>query len=209
MGMLAVLAMVGAIPLVTGGGLRDPAPAPVTMQAPAGPLLPSAARAPVQRRVAPRVVDMGQGRTATLKAAYAIEGAVLTRARYRFGPHAGISPLDLGIVTGPMSRPDRFGSLEGGASGRVASVRWEPGAVPPGMEGAEWFTNNHLIPATDAVRDALLAVRRGDRLRLEGYLVDVRAPGMAVWGSSERRDDVWCEIVLVTAAKAIAGGNPG
>jgi hypothetical protein len=77
--------------------------------------------------------------------------------------------------------------------------------LPAGWE--EQVTNNHLIPANQAVNEALLAVEIGARVRLHGYLVVVTGEGIAPWRSSTRRDDNTiiggCEIVLVTKVEIL------
>lgn len=65
------------------------------------------------------------------------------------------------------------------------------------------ITNNHLIPATPAVNNALMAVAIGDRVRLRGYLVTVTGNGILPWRSSTRRDDRGCEIILVTSVEVL------
>lgn len=65
------------------------------------------------------------------------------------------------------------------------------------------MSNNHLIPATKEVRDQILGLRRGETVRLVGYLVSMYSdrPGEPVYTSSLRRDDGGngaCEIMFVT-----------
>ena len=65
------------------------------------------------------------------------------------------------------------------------------------------MSNNHLIPATREVRDQILGFRRGETVRLVGYLVSMYSdrPGEPVYTSSLRRDDGGngaCEIMFVT-----------
>ncbi|MBM2576694.1 hypothetical protein JQC91_10300 [Jannaschia sp. Os4] len=201
MGMAAVLVAVAMIPVLVYG-IEDAPPPEVAVAAAALPhrFMPSASARPWQAPVAPVDVPLGHGKTAHLKQAYAIEGAVLTRRRHRLGPHSDISPLDLGIVTGPNAASDRMAHLRGGTAPRIALLRFAEGAPADLVRGPHpWFTNNHLIPATAAVRDALLAVGTGDRVRIEGFLADVTGMGLAPWRTSERRQDTWCEIVVVTA----------
>ena len=64
------------------------------------------------------------------------------------------------------------------------------------------FSNNHLIPATREVRDQIFGLRRGDKVRIIGYLVsayssDTHAEHLV---SSTRRDDTGdgaCEVIYV------------
>ena len=199
LGMVAMLVLAAMIPVMLHGVEEAPRGA-VAVDAAALPhrLHPPAPGRPWQVPVA-GTVDLGHGKAARLRHAYAIEGRVLTRRRHRFDAMADVSPLDLGIVTGRAAEAETFAHLHGSAVPRMALLRVSRDA-PGWMRArhAPWFTNNHLIPATDAVRAALLDLRPGDPVRLEGFLADVWEGGEAVWRSSERRDDTWCEIVVVT-----------
>ncbi|MEM9795850.1 MAG: hypothetical protein AAF919_05140 [Pseudomonadota bacterium] len=176
-------------------------PVPVLVDTAALPNMPApaVAGAPAQLPIKAKKVSLGHDKTATLTHRYVIEGAVLVTGRYSLSGHADISPLDLGIVTGPMAAPEYTRHMQATNGRRVSYLSWDKTALPDEVTGdADWFTNNHIIPSTDALRDALLAIEEGQHVRIEGYLVDVQAPGMLGWNSSEKRDDVWCEIILVT-----------
>lgn len=65
------------------------------------------------------------------------------------------------------------------------------------------MSNNHLIPATKEVRNQIISLRRGETIRLVGYLVRMHSdnPGDPVYVSSTRRDDGGngaCEVIFVT-----------
>ena len=60
----------------------------------------------------------------------------------------------------------------------------------------------HLVPSGPAVMSAMARARKGDVVRLNGYLVDIRADDGASWRTSMNRRDTGggaCEIVWVTA----------
>lgn len=66
------------------------------------------------------------------------------------------------------------------------------------------LSNNHLIPANDSARLKLWAVRRGDHIRITGYLVNVdghsKDGSTFVWHSSTSRNDTGdgaCEVIFV------------
>lgn len=69
------------------------------------------------------------------------------------------------------------------------------------------ITNNHLIPATPAMNDALMAIGIGSHVRIRGYLVSVTGDQIRPWRSSTRRDDGslvgGCEIILVTSVEVL------
>ena len=62
----------------------------------------------------------------------------------------------------------------------------------------------HMVPADDAVAAALAGLRRDDRVRIDGWLVQVEAGDGWRWRSSLRRDDSGggaCELVYVCAVR--------
>ena len=70
------------------------------------------------------------------------------------------------------------------------------------QEIARSSANMHMIPATDDVAAALAGVRKGDRVRIDGWLVEAHAADGWRWRSSTRRDDSGggaCEVVYVCA----------
>jgi hypothetical protein len=65
--------------------------------------------------------------------------------------------------------------------------------------------NNHIIPATVAVRDKVKKIKTGDYIHMTGYLVNINATGSDgstfYWNSSTSRDDSGdgsCEVFYVT-----------
>ncbi len=66
-------------------------------------------------------------------------------------------------------------------------------------------SNNHLIPADNAIKRKIKRLKKGDHVRIQGYLVNVDAENSAgkvyLWDTSVSRDDSGdgaCEIIYVT-----------
>ena len=66
------------------------------------------------------------------------------------------------------------------------------------------MANTHLIPASDNIRKAMRFARKGDTVKLDGYLVNVEALKdgtiKSTWHSSTSREDKGngaCEILYV------------
>ena len=58
----------------------------------------------------------------------------------------------------------------------------------------------HMIPATGEVARALAGIRAGQRVRIDGWLVEVQADDGWRWRSSTSREDTGggaCEVVYV------------
>lgn len=175
-------------------------------QLPALPLQASPDGSPAQTPVATMQVDLSEGFEASLLYGYVIEGLVVTRREYRFDATSAISPIDLGIVWGDLAEPGGMQDIEFSTSPRAVWAYARPDATLP----PNWLhqvTNNHLIPANQAVSEALLAIEVGAMVRLRGYLVDVTGNRISPWRSSTRRGDSTiasgCEIILVTDVEVL------
>lgn len=139
--------------------------------------------------------------TVTPLAHYSITAVVLGRERYRVDPGAKLAPVDLALGWGPMSVASTLNELRITQGGRFYEYRWkgEPPLEPE--EIVRHSANTHCIPANAEVRRQLLAVRRHERVSLEGFLVLVSNPSGWTWRSSLTRDDSGggaCELLWVT-----------
>jgi hypothetical protein len=134
---------------------------------------------------------------------YDVSGLVVSRARYWFGEQAAYCPVDLAIAWGPLTTTEKLSAVRYSQSNRWYWFRHN------GTNGVDnpmiirYSANNHMIPATGdkTVRRLLLGVRRGDRVRIRGYLVNVTDSKGRTLRTSRERDDTGagsCEIIFVT-----------
>jgi hypothetical protein len=80
--------------------------------------------------------------------------------------------------------------------------RWRAGPPIPPQEIAQSSANMHLIPSDATTAAALRAIRRGDRVRVDGWLVEAQSADGWRWRSSTSRGDTGagaCELVYVCA----------
>ena len=134
-------------------------------------------------------------------ASYEIRARVLSVERYRMGREADLSPLDFALGWGPMSDGAVLDRLSISQSNRWYQFRWE-GSPPidPALM-AKSSANTHLVPANESVKNRLLKVSKGEVVRLNGYLINVRHTDGWTWRSSLTRDDTGggsCELMWVT-----------
>ena len=142
--------------------------------------------------------------TTTLRplAGFSVEARVLSRRDYRFGRQSDLSPTDLALGWQRMADDEVLSHLDIHQSARAFNYSW---AKPPPLPRAEMIrstSNMHVIPASGAVAQALARVRTGDRVRIDGWLVEATAADGWRWRSSTVRDDVGdnaCEVVYVCA----------
>jgi hypothetical protein len=85
-------------------------------------------------------------------------------------------------------------------SNRWYHYRWQGAPPIPVDEIVRSSANMHMIPSSDTIAKELARVRKGDRVRIEGWLVEADAPDGWRWRSSLTREDSGsgaCEVVYV------------
>ncbi|MBP1710644.1 MAG: hypothetical protein H6Q49_846 [Deltaproteobacteria bacterium] len=134
-------------------------------------------------------------------ARYKIRAKVLSIERYRSGRWAELSPLDFALGWGPMSDNAITGQLNINQSNRWYHYSWRDAPpIDPALIVRN-SANTHLVPADDGIRSSLFKVRKGEIVRLEGYLINVSASDGGSWRSSLTREDSGansCELMWVT-----------
>ncbi|MDR7134902.1 hypothetical protein J2X06_002111 [Lysobacter niastensis] len=139
---------------------------------------------------------------ATLKplAGFSVEARVLSREDYSVGREADLSPTDLALGWGRMRDDDVLSRLDISQGGRFYSYRWADQPPLPPPEIVRSSANMHLIPANEAAAEALRRVRKDDRVRIDGWLVEAEAGDGWRWRSSTTREDSGagaCEVIYV------------
>jgi hypothetical protein len=144
------------------------------------------------------------------KQRYEIAGRVVLTDLYYTDGMSIVSPVDLSLIWGKLATdPKALKGISFQHYLRFGAFQWS-GAT--GVDAAMFkshFSNNHLIPSTDRIKQALTSVDAGDRVVLSGYLVNVtaspKAGGAAFYAeSSLTRDDTGagaCEIMYVTRVR--------
>jgi hypothetical protein len=140
-----------------------------------------------------------------LRAEFGLVARVLGRKDYRWDRWSALSPVDLALGWGPMSDPAVVSQIDIRQNGRF--YFWRVDELPiPRAQIEQSSANMHLIPARPDLLDELRRIEAGDRLRLNGYLVDVDRDDGSYWRTSMRRDDTGngaCELILVTAVERL------
>lgn len=180
-------------------------PAPAAGTTPRCPMPPrvSAGAAPLQSAV-PDALPAFELQAATLRplAGFSIDARVLSREDYSTGREAALSPTDLALGWQDMTDEAVLERLDISQSARWYHYRWRGEAPLPPREIARSSANMHMIPFDAATARALRGIRAGDRVRIDGWLVEAAAPDGWRWRSSLTRDDVGsgaCEVVYVCA----------
>jgi hypothetical protein len=132
-------------------------------------------------------------------ATFHIEARVLSKERYNFDKESKLSPIDLALGWGRMSDETILKEIDISQSGRW--YHWHVDQFPiPRQEIERHSANMHMIPVDEAVKDTLISMRKGEIVKLEGYLVRIDGKNGYVWESSLTRNDTGahaCEVVFV------------
>lgn len=170
---------------------------------PACPLPPrvTAGEPPLQTDVPDDVAPFAlQAATLTPLAGFSLEARVLSRENYRSGREAALSPVDFALGWQRMEEDAVIDALDIRQSSRWYHYRWRDQPPLPQDEIARSSANMHMIPGSDAIAQALADVRKDERVRIEGWLVEAKAEDGWRWRSSTRRTDTGggaCEVVYV------------
>lgn len=205
--LLVVAALVGAWRSPVGP--RPHVAEPVAGASAGCPMPPgvSAFSAPLQSPV-PAGLAAFRLKPATLQplAGFSVDARVLSREDYRSGRESDLSPTDLALGWGRM-RDDRvLERLDISQSSRWYMYRWSGDPPLPVDEIVRSSANMHIIPANDDVARALDRVHEGDRVRLDGWLIEADAPDGWTWRSSLSRDDSGsgaCEVVYACSLRTM------
>ncbi len=145
--------------------------------------------------------------TITLKASYRVRGVVVSKHNYGGGWNSIISPCDIALVWGDLLEDELHKKIRWSQSDRW--YYWHHGEDFPHDNSfiARYSSNNHIVPATPNLGSAANSLKRGDRVELVGYLVNVDArkqDNNFWWRSSMSVDDTGdgsCELIYVTGLK--------
>ena len=146
---------------------------------------------------------------------YDIEALVVSTHDYK-GNSVGtaLSPKDLALAWGTVAEHNKDVDFHWKQSNRWYYWRvdtpQELGVAGGELRIIRQLSNNHIIPANEEIRQKVSYIRRGDHVRLQGYLVNVngrKADGSTFrWYSSTTRTDTGdgsCEVFYVTSVEWI------
>ncbi len=123
---------------------------------------------------------------------------------YTDDEQAKFSPIDYAVSWGLFAQPEIARHITVNQYNRY--LNWKMDRVPVPIEQAKQMVfNMHIIPANPQIAKAIKQVKRGDLVRLQGELVEVRDKDL-VWKSSLTPTDTGdgaCEVFRVSSIKWI------
>lgn len=166
---------------------------------------------PIQKEYSDKIETTldGYNLTYTIKAAYSLSGKVVEK--YYYIPYDIINKIarfDLGMIWGPLLTEDLTDQITFNNTGtRFLKYTYKNSLVQKlgGKENiVNNLSNNHAIHSNEHVLKLLRNIKKGDFIRIEGYLVDVyysKGNAHGTWPTSLSRTDHGdgaCEIIYIT-----------
>lgn len=144
-------------------------------------------------------------------AGFSVDARILSTRHYQEDREADFAPLDLALGWARMRDDDVVSAFDIGQANRWYYLRWDRSPPIPIEQARRESANMHLVPATPRIAEALSAVRIDQRIRIEGWLVEVQARDGWRWHSSLSREDHGpggCEVVYVCSIAIAADHVP-
>jgi len=137
------------------------------------------------------------------QARYRISGILVSKRHYMRGFMSYLSPWDYAIIWGEA--PNYLSYMKFDQIVRYCMFEFKSPVQVDFKKIANQMGNNHLIPSTPNLRKALGKARKLDRVKVEGFLVNVvgqdRKQRFSYWNTSLEHTDNGggaCEIIYVT-----------
>ncbi|HWU34999.1 MAG TPA: hypothetical protein VN023_07180 [Methylovorus sp.] len=158
-----------------------------------------AADSPIQQPVSHAIPFQLNGYQITPLANISLNARVLSTRQYRLDRAAQLSPVDLALGWGRMSDETVLSKISMSQSGRFYFWRVEQFPIPR-EEIEQHSANMHMVPADPRIARQLTSIRVGQRVRIQGQLIEAKGADGWTWRSSLTRNDTGngaCELVLV------------
>ncbi|MCB9643178.1 MAG: hypothetical protein H6728_08890 [Myxococcales bacterium] len=140
---------------------------------------------------------------------YDITALILSRTRYTSDAESALSPVDFALGWGVIPMKRNLSTIKWSQWGRWYTAYPQSKNSPSNTVISRNSANTHIVPATNdaPLRKKLMGFRRGDLVRLKGYLLVARSSTTGWrWFSSITRDDTGggaCEVMYVTEAEKL------
>jgi len=140
-------------------------------------------------------------------AEYKISGVVVGKGTYSSDWDGQISPVDLAIAWGKLAEPGAKRYVTYTQGYRWYFYQYKPESPFDHSYIISHSSNNHIIPANENIRRAVKAVKKKDKVVLEGFLVNLRGTYKEQpisWNTSLSRTDTGngsCELFYVSKVR--------
>jgi hypothetical protein len=134
---------------------------------------------------------------------------LVVSAKHYYDEDAELVPVDLCVTWGALAEPYYLQYVTFTQEDRWCECIYDAGSPVDAPDVLSQFVNMHLIPANDNILQAVKTIREGQKVILEGFLVDIYLDGSIYIGTSRTRLDDGegsCEVLYVTRVRI---GNSG
>lgn len=134
---------------------------------------------------------------------YSLTAMVASKTNYTERWNSKIAPYDLALIWGRLMEPDCLKTVTYSQSGRWYYYRYTGDFPLDSSYIVSHSSNNHIIPASNAILKCLSVIKVGQVVSLEGYLVNIDGKDGnydVLWHSSRSRTDSGdgsCELFYV------------
>lgn len=130
---------------------------------------------------------------------FELDALVLSRKTYR-DQNADIAPIDLALAWGKLTDPDLAKLLIVQQGNRFFYWTLPPNQPLSAGDIISHASNMHMVSTSNDQTNSLLQIKRGDRVKFKGFLVNIHKNGQT-WKTSLSRTDTGtgaCEVFLTT-----------
>lgn len=167
-------------------------------------LLPLYGHTSVDHNVAKGLPPMAKDQSISVLQPFKGDFRILGSKIYTDDEQAKFSPIDYAVSWGLFAQPEIARHITVNQYNRY--LNWKMDRVPVPIEQAKQMVSNmHIIPSNPQIAKAIKQVKRGDLVRLQGELVEVRDKDL-IWKSSLTPTDTGdgaCEVFRVSSIKWI------
>lgn len=136
------------------------------------------------------------------------EFRILGTKIYQDDEQAKFSPIDYAVSWGLFAHPEIARNIAVKQYDRF--LNWKIDKLPvPAKQAIQMVSNMHIIPANPQIAEQIKQVQRGDLVKLNGDLVEIRDKNL-VWKSSLTRSDTGegaCELFRVNSIQWLEKQN--
>ena len=179
-----------------------------TTNIPSRPLIDTS-KHPLQINLSEANVITKQGKKGTISfypvAEYSISAEVKSATNYTSDLQSEFIPTDLALAWGDLVDQKLGKGITYSQSGRWYFYVWDSTYPGDPLYIKSHSSNHHIVPADDVIKEAVLKIKKGQKVKIDGYLINVDyrfTSGESFYqNSSMTREDTGdgaCELVYVT-----------
>ena len=166
--------------------------------------LPCSGYASVERNIAKGLPPVVKGQSIEVLQPFKGDFRILGSKTYQHDAQAKFSPIDYAVSWGLFAEPEIARHITVNQYDRY--LNWKIDRLPvPAEQAMQMVSNMHIIPANPKIAKQITQVKRGDLVRLQGDLVEVKDKDL-VWTSSLTPTDTGdgaCEVFRVSSIQWI------